>query len=147
MDEIMINRLMCAAAKDILNTRYGVATLPKNNAENPIEKVIFNPPATIVFWKSGEKTVVKTRGDDLFTPERGLAMAICKHYLCDICGLKRYDGIFNKYVPEEEGKPNASQAVASNSVQYDGLSRALGAAFMSGVFDALSKRENYEDAD
>lgn len=69
---------------------------------NPIRKVIFNPPATIVFWFDGSKTVVKARGDDEFDPETGLAMAISKHYLCDICGLKRYDGIFNKFIPHNQ---------------------------------------------
>lgn len=66
---------------------------------NPIEKVIFNPPATIVFWKDGSKTVVKAQGD-VFNPETGLAMAISRHYLCDVCGLERYDGVFNRYLPK-----------------------------------------------
>lgn len=70
-------------------------------AMNPIEKVIFNGPATIVFWKDGTKTVVKYQDVDKADPEKGLAMAIAKHYLCDICGLKRYDGVFKKYLPKE----------------------------------------------
>ena len=95
------------AIERALNMRYGLNAmkLPKcYPIQNPIEKVIFNPPATIVFWKSGDKTVVKSRGDDEFNPEIGLAMAISKHYLCNICGLKRYDGVFNKYVPKEKTK-------------------------------------------
>lgn len=43
-----------------------------------ISKVIFNPPATIVFWKDGEKTIVKCGEGDIFDQEKGLAMAICK---------------------------------------------------------------------
>lgn len=70
---------------------------------NPIEKVIFNPPATIVFWKDGSKTVVKAQGD-VFNPETGLAMAISRHYLCDVCGLERYDGVFNRYLPKDGDK-------------------------------------------
>ena len=42
-----------------------------------IKKVIFNPPATIVFWNDGDKTVVKANNED-FDPEKGLAMAISK---------------------------------------------------------------------
>lgn len=68
---------------------------------NPIKKVIFNPPATIVFWKDGSKTVVKAQGD-VFNPETGLAMAISRHYLCDVCGLERYDGVFNRYLPKDK---------------------------------------------
>lgn len=45
-----------------------------------IEKVIFNDPATIVFWSDNTKTVVKAEGE-LFDPEKGLAMAISKKAL------------------------------------------------------------------
>lgn len=71
---------------------------------NPIKKVIENDPATIVFWKDGTKTVVKCQEGAEFDPEKGLAMAISRHYLCDICGLERYDGIFKRYIPKEEKK-------------------------------------------
>ena len=43
-----------------------------------IKKVIFNPPATIVFWSDGTKTVVKCHVNDIFDPEKGLAMAVAK---------------------------------------------------------------------
>lgn len=42
-----------------------------------IERVIFNDPATIVFWTDGTKTVVKTH-DEPFDPEKGIAMALVK---------------------------------------------------------------------
>jgi hypothetical protein len=42
-----------------------------------IKNVIFNDPATIVFWADGTKTVVKAV-DEPFDKEKGLAMAICK---------------------------------------------------------------------
>lgn len=71
---------------------------------NPIEKVIFNDPATIVFWKDGTKTIVKCQEGVAFDPEKGLAMAISRHYLCDICGLERYDGVFKRYVSKEMKK-------------------------------------------
>ena len=41
------------------------------------DRVIFNPPATIVYWKDGSKTVVKTHGED-FDEEKGFAMAVVK---------------------------------------------------------------------
>ena len=43
-----------------------------------IKDVIFNPPATIVKWGDGTKTVVKTLEGDVYDPEKGLAMAIAK---------------------------------------------------------------------
>lgn len=63
-----------------------------NSGVPEIEKVIFNDPATIVFWADGSKTVVKTMPDqfddegnlimkgDVFSPSVGLAEAIMKKY-------------------------------------------------------------------
>ena len=46
-----------------------------------IKNVIFNPPATIVFWQDGTKTVVKCGEHDIYDPEKGIAMAIAKRAL------------------------------------------------------------------
>ena len=52
------------------------------NSSKPlaIENVIFNNPATIVFWSDGTKTVVKADGEP-YDPEKGIAMAIAKKTL------------------------------------------------------------------
>ena len=64
-----------------------------------IKKVIFNDPATIVFWSDGSKTVVKCQDGDIYDPEKGLAMAISKKAL----GNKgNYCNEFKKWLPEEE---------------------------------------------
>lgn len=66
------------------------------NAHKQIEKVIFNDPATIVFWTDGTKTVVQAH-DEKFDKEKGLAMAIAKKTL----GNKgNYFEIFKKYCGE-----------------------------------------------
>ena len=51
------------------------------SAISSVPKVIFNPPATIVLWNDGTKTVVKTQNGEVFDPEKGLAMAISKKAL------------------------------------------------------------------
>ena len=64
-----------------------------------IKNVIFNDPATIVFWSDGTKTVVKCQEGDVFDPEKGLAMAISKkamgnkrdYYLTFKKWLKKYE--------------------------------------------------------
>ncbi len=43
-----------------------------------IKNVIFNPPATVVYWTNGTKTVVKCNENDIFDPEKGLALAVAK---------------------------------------------------------------------
>lgn len=46
--------------------------------EKFIDKVIFNDPATIIIWKDGTKTIVKTQDGDAFDPMVGMAMCIAK---------------------------------------------------------------------
>lgn len=65
-----------------------------------IEKVIFNDPATIVFWADGTKTVVKAEGE-AFDPEKGLAMAMCKKMLGN---NGKYYKEFKKWLPKEADK-------------------------------------------
>ena len=61
-----------------------------------IEKVIFNPPATIVLWKDGSKTVVKCQDGDEFDWEKGLAMAYVKRAFNND---RTYYGLFKKNEP------------------------------------------------
>lgn len=58
-------------------------------AGTDIQRVIFNGPATIVFWYDGTKTVVKCGSGDVFDREKGLGMAIMK---------KLYGADFHKVV-------------------------------------------------
>lgn len=51
-----------------------------NNLE--LVNVIFNPPATIVFWSDNTKTVVKAANEP-YDPEKGIAMAISKKLMGD----------------------------------------------------------------
>lgn len=77
----------------------------RNYFKNPIlqsgaciKDIVFNAPATIVFWSDGTKTVVKSGDYDVYDPEKGLAMAIAKKAL----GNKgNYYEIFKKWLPEE----------------------------------------------
>lgn len=48
---------------------------------NVIKNVIFDEPATIVYWVDGSKTVVICQEGDIYDEEKGLAMAIAKKAL------------------------------------------------------------------
>lgn len=54
----------------------------KNPISLTIKDIIFNPPATIVFWSDNTKTVVKADGET-YDPEKGMAMAISKKLMGD----------------------------------------------------------------
>ena len=85
----------------VFNTiRTAQTVIPK------IKDVIYNDPATIVFWEDGTKTVVKCKNEK-FDPEKGLAMAFSKKML----GNKgNYYNIFKKWLPDE--KPNTTAPIA-----------------------------------
>ena len=86
-------------ASSILNSHYGLAVSKDHFTNNifeemskyqyrklpKIDKVIFNDPATIIFWKDGTKTVVKCHDRDYFDKEKGFAMACLKKVLGN-CG-------------------------------------------------------------
>ena len=63
-----------------------------------IEKVIFNDPATIVFWTDRSKTIVKAT-DEPFDKEKGLAMAISKKHFGN---TGRYFEEFKKWINEDK---------------------------------------------
>ena len=101
----------------------------KERAMKPyITNVIFNDPATIVFWSDHTKTVVKCQDGDLFDAEKGLAMAISKKYFGN---RGRYCEEFKKWLPEEE------------EVDYDALAErmtrvyALPAKVVKGIIDGV----------
>lgn len=85
------------------NSNYLQMTVSNNIGEPnlvEIKNVVFNPPATIVFWTDNSKTVVKAE-NETFDPEKGLAMAIAKKAL----GNKgNYYETFKKWLPKTESK-------------------------------------------
>lgn len=73
----------------------------KEKAELP-ERVIFSDPATILIWKNGDKTVVKTSKGDKYNPLFGFLMAYFK-YTSGLNSSKR-DKYFKKILEENNGK-------------------------------------------
>ena len=76
-----------------------------------IKNVIFNDPATIVFWSDGTKTVVKVQDGEPYDAEKGLAMAISKKALGN---QGNYCNEFKKWLPEED-------ETGSIKIEYNGV--------------------------
>ena len=85
-----------------------------------IDKVIFNDPATIVFWADGSKTVVKCQNGDVYDPEKGLAMAIVKKALGN---QGNYCNEIKKWLPEDKKKKESEVLgdVVSTDARNDGF--------------------------
>lgn len=88
----------CRNDVEITKKAYNSFFGAKNTATMGIRKVIFNDPATIIFWNDGTKTVVKADGE-AFDPEKGMAMAISKKMLGN---EGNYYDVFKKWLPKDE---------------------------------------------
>lgn len=63
-----------------LENELKIPVIPLTSRPTPKE-VIFNPPATIVYWMDGTRTVVKCSEEDLFSEEVGFVMCFVKKCL------------------------------------------------------------------
>lgn len=90
-----------------------------------IKNVIFAPPATIVYWSDGSKTVVKCSEKDVFDPEKGLAMAIAKR-----CGGNKgnYYKEIQNWVKKSGKKYPGKPYTESSSVENDALKKYIAQA-------------------
>ena len=85
-----------------------------------IKDVIFNPPATIIIWADHTKTVVKCGENDIYDPEKGMAMAISRKALGD---RGSYYNVFEKWVdPYIEKCEEFKVAHPVQSAIYESLS-------------------------
>jgi hypothetical protein len=94
---------------------------------NPvIKRVMFNDPATIVFWTDGTKTVVH-RGDEAFDPEKAIAMAT----------LKKIGGNKGRYY--NQIKKWAATYESPEELDVDSFSKLLARCF-TGIIDFGCKK-------
>ena len=103
-----------------MNPSYGINNPTRVNYKcyYEIRKVIFNNPATIVFWNDGSKTVVKCAEEDTFDPEKGLAMAYMKWKMGN---GNQYHKVFKKWIPEEEAESESEEPIS----QFDRVKNLL----------------------
>ena len=112
----------CAEKNDIV--RLGMCNVS-------IRKVIFNDPATIVFWSDNTKTVVKCGPEDTFDMEKGLAMAIVKK-------MAGNDNRFHK-VFKQWCKPDEMHEVAITSTQVLKELNKMAAQTRDGITGLLTE--------
>lgn len=116
------NGKIMTSLKENLNMIYGTKSILE------ITNVIFNNPATIVFWSDGTKTVVKCQEGDVFDPEKGLAIAIVKKtYGND----NAFHKVFKTWVKEEDYEVSTSELTEDNKF-VDTMNKVLD-RFMDNV--------------
>lgn len=87
-----------------------------------IKDVIFAPPATIVYWSDGSKTVVKCGPEDSYDMEKGLAMAIVKKMAGND---NHFHKVFKQYTKKKKKEPGS---VGSITDMMAGLNQAAAIA-------------------
>lgn len=137
-EENMVNDLHLSTK--ITTSSISICTSPMGVPK--IKDVIFNDPATIVFWTDGSKTVVKAKNED-FDPEKGLAMAFFKkmhgnkgHYFEEI---KKWT---KKYVPPKLSESALREAVRKVADSYRGTGATRGP---NSILDDLFGAKNADD--
>lgn len=75
---------------------FAITNVPR---EYRIKNVIFNGPATIVFWADDTKTVVKCQDGDEFDAEKAIAMCYVKKIHSN---KSRFNNYIKKWLPKEE---------------------------------------------
>jgi hypothetical protein len=89
-----------ALERAMSETLSAMNMIDKKKATPVVKNIIYNPPATIVTWEDGTKTVVKCDDKDKFSKEFGLAMAFMSKIFGSRCAFKRL--IETAYCPQEK---------------------------------------------
>lgn len=140
-----IKQLSGEAHKEIEKRRKEIIEM------NTPKRIIFNEPATVVFWKDGSKTVAKAH-NETYDPEKGLAMCYAKKALGDgYEASKKIESLVKKYYkpkqeaseePEVKTNPVVDLAEKLNQLEKDGvvLNRSKAYKFDDGQVVKYSKK-------
>ena len=112
-----------------------------------IQRVLFNDPATIVFWKDGTKTVVKRQDGDVYSEEVGLALCFAKKALGN---QGNFNNVFKNWVPE--AKEAATDMIDDSKLRESLANSASSSSIAAGVMvkfheamEAKRKADNWLD--
>ena len=76
-----------------------------------IKKVIYNDPATIVFWSDGTKTICKCNDGDIYNAEQGLVLCVLKKVVTPT----QVFNLLRDWLPEQGGNIVTLKHVRSKS--------------------------------
>ena len=77
--EVMVDtKKLGFVTKTVIERLMGHPIREADPTEAYIERVIYNAPATIIYWTDGTKTVVKCQPGDEYDRLTGFLLAVCK---------------------------------------------------------------------
>lgn len=110
----------------------------KNFYSLNVSKIIFNPPATIVFWEDGTKTVVKCSAEDEFSEYYGFLAALGKKAYENNNQIKK---LIDKKAEWHENKKNKKDIPDDSTNSSTEVLEYL----CTGVFDRYDGNNKKED--
>jgi len=84
-----------------------------------IKEVIYQEPATIVFWSDGTKTVCKCSGNDIYSPEAGFAICVLKK----LAGSTNIKTLFSDWVPTPDSVVYDDEGYVSDRITLSEVRR------------------------
>lgn len=116
MRDCGVNSFCLDYFRKLFNIKPRESTLPS------IKNVYFNPPATVVLWDDGTKTVVKCQDGDTYSNETGLALCMAKKAMGN--SSRQFNDIFHKWIPEEKTESKKETVVprSCRTCRYFGFS-------------------------
>lgn len=110
-----------------------------------IERIIFNPPATVVYWIDGTKTVVKAMEGEKYEKYAGFAMACMKKMFGSTGAAKHiiaeYDETPKPKQKKEELKPNKLEPKPQKSSFVSDRPVLTWEDIMNKIFGTTSTKE------
>lgn len=102
-----------------------------------VREILYNGPATIVFWEDNTKTVVKEQPGELcYDPDKAFAMAVCK---------KLFGNKFNRHLTEAQKafKKCYEEECEKECIRFDNLITMVRNMFSpSANSDSEDKKED-----
>lgn len=124
MDSDIDNTVITASAYLHPTNRCSFVFRKPDSNPLTITNVIFNPPATIVFWSDNTKTVVKcdTSLED-YDPEKGIAMAISRKMLAD--NKRDYYNVFKHWLKKWDKQKEQTEQAERDAALIDYLEKCF----------------------
>nr|DAM62941.1 MAG TPA: Mor transcription activator family [Caudoviricetes sp.] len=164
-------------AKTVLNKKYGLESMKEDKIVEKkghlitkkdcndflfryvgfmspdVVRVIFNPPATIVFWMDGSKTVVKCAKGEKFDPYTGFCYAYTERYFGPLSHIKKVCQKRSTGMPEAsksilKGTKEETERTSFEKQAVAYMRRAICDKFSDGwSIDQIAKRFKMSDKD
>ena len=125
-------------ANDFLKELFvGTLTMKPKKEVPAVKRIIYNNPATIVFWQDRTKTVVKCMDGEPFEKYAGFCAALAKKVFGSTSKAKKVAGAKEKHTVAYHDDSIIDRVATTNAFRNESLSAAIDAFSNSSVaFDS-----------